>query len=136
MHKLQNKPPISRSSAFKFLVARKFDVAKAVLLHEQHEETRLREGLFGFNCAVEPLKSEIRTQKFTILVMINCSVKRSLYVCILNNEFKLMCLLFIANKRFNRCCYSCFYSTLSCATIFFSSNYFAGTLNIHDTYVL
>ncbi|XP_022178040.1 tyrosine-protein phosphatase non-receptor type 9 isoform X2 [Myzus persicae] len=67
MHKLQNKPPIARSSAFKFLVARKFDVARAVLLHEQHEETRLREGLFGFNCTVEPLKSEIKTQKFTIL---------------------------------------------------------------------
>lgn len=72
MHKLQNRPPIVRSSAVKFLVARKFDVARAVLLHEQHEETRLREGLFGFNCAVEPLKSEIQTQKFTILVTIYC----------------------------------------------------------------
>ncbi|KAF0758795.1 tyrosine-protein phosphatase non-receptor type 9 [Aphis craccivora] len=65
--KFQNKPPIARSSAFKFLIARKFDVNRAVLLFEQHEETRLREGLFGFNCAVEPLKSEIQTQKFTIL---------------------------------------------------------------------
>lgn len=65
-----NRLHIDRSSAILFLRARKFDVNRAVLLHEQYEETRLREGLFGFNCAVEPLKSELQTQKFTILVKI------------------------------------------------------------------
>jgi len=60
-----------RSSAVKFLWARKFDVDRAVLLYEQHEETRLREGLFGFNCGVEPLIGEIKSQKFTILVRLN-----------------------------------------------------------------
>lgn len=68
--KSQNRLPIDRSSAILFLRARKFDINRAVLLHEQYEETRHREGLFGFNCAVEPLKSELQTQKFTILVKI------------------------------------------------------------------
>lgn len=54
------------------------------------------------------------------------------YLTCMLNEIKPMCLLFIANKRFNRCCYSCFYSTLSCATVFFPSNYFAGIHNIHN----
>ncbi|XP_050525959.1 tyrosine-protein phosphatase non-receptor type 9 isoform X2 [Daktulosphaira vitifoliae] len=67
MRKVQNKPLISQSTAIKFLCARKFDVARSIILHEQHEETRLREGLFNFSCAVEPLKSELQTQKFTIL---------------------------------------------------------------------
>lgn len=71
MREVQKKPSIDRSSAIKFLCARKFDVARAVVLHEQHEVTRQREGLFAFNCAIEPLKSEIQTQKFTILVIIN-----------------------------------------------------------------
>jgi len=64
----QNKPEIERSAAIKFLLARKFDISRAVQLYEQHEETREREGLIEFNCTVDPLKSEIQTQKFTILV--------------------------------------------------------------------
>lgn len=51
--------------------ARKFDINRAVSLYIQYEETREREGLFGFNCTIEPLKSELQTQKFTILVKIN-----------------------------------------------------------------
>jgi tyrosine-protein phosphatase non-receptor type 9 len=66
--KSQKKSLITRSSAIKFLWARKFNIDNAKKLYEQHEETRQREGLFGFNCAVEPLRSEIQTQKFTILV--------------------------------------------------------------------
>ncbi|XP_025405414.1 tyrosine-protein phosphatase non-receptor type 9 isoform X2 [Sipha flava] len=65
--KSQKKSLITRSSAIKFLWARKFNIDNAKKLYEQHEETRQREGLFGFNCAVEPLRSEIQTQKFTIL---------------------------------------------------------------------
>lgn len=88
MRKSQNKSAISRQSAVKFLWARKFDVARAVVLHEQHEETRQREGLFGFNCAVEPLKSELRTQKFTILVkMNNCCFLKYLTLCSFYMEY-------------------------------------------------
>lgn len=68
MRTSRNQPAIDRSSAVKFLFARKFDISRAILLYDQHEETRQREGLFDFDCAVEPLKSEIKTQKFTILV--------------------------------------------------------------------
>ncbi|XP_050428050.1 tyrosine-protein phosphatase non-receptor type 9-like isoform X2 [Adelges cooleyi] len=65
--KVQNKTIISPSIAVKFLCARKFDVARAITLFKQHEETRLREGLFGFNCSDKLLKTELQTQKFTIL---------------------------------------------------------------------
>lgn len=52
--------------------------------------------------------------------------------CIYNQLNLPMYSLFIANKRFNRCCYSCFYCTLSCTTIFFPSNYFAGMHTIYN----
>lgn len=83
----QKKRPvigITRSFAVKFLWARKFDINRAILLYIQHEETRQREGLFGFNCAVEPLKSELQTQKFTILVLLSVSFNLPcvyVYIC-------------------------------------------------------
>lgn len=70
MRKEQCLGPISWSTAIKFLCARKFDVARAVALYEQHEATRYREGLTSFDPAVDPLKSELETEKFTILVKI------------------------------------------------------------------
>ncbi|XP_041980449.1 tyrosine-protein phosphatase non-receptor type 9-like [Aricia agestis] len=58
---------VSRATAIKFLLARKFDVARAHALWRQHEATRRREGLVKFEPFEEPLKSELETGKFTIL---------------------------------------------------------------------
>ncbi|XP_054727320.1 tyrosine-protein phosphatase non-receptor type 9 isoform X1 [Anastrepha obliqua] len=58
---------ISHTTAVKFLYARKFDVHRAVSLYEQHEQIRIREGLYNINPDVEPLYSELQTGKFTIL---------------------------------------------------------------------
>lgn len=63
--------PLSWSCAIKFLAARKYDVQRAVSLYEQHELTRHREGLVYFDTNTEPLKSELHTGKFTILVSSN-----------------------------------------------------------------
>ena len=60
--------PVSWATAVKFLAARKFDVSRAVALYEQHDATRHREGLVRFDPSREPLKSELDTGKFTILV--------------------------------------------------------------------
>lgn len=56
------------SMAVRFLFARKFDVARAFALFEQHELTRQREGLIRFDPTSEPLQQELLTGKFTILV--------------------------------------------------------------------
>ncbi|XP_059224223.1 tyrosine-protein phosphatase non-receptor type 9 isoform X2 [Stomoxys calcitrans] len=58
---------ISQTTAVKFLYARKFDVPRAVSLYEQHEQIRLKEGLYNIDPDVEPLRSELQTGKFTIL---------------------------------------------------------------------
>lgn len=63
--------PVSWGTAVKFLTARKWDLARAVSLYEQHEATRQREGLSNFDPTQEPLKSELDTGKFTILVSFN-----------------------------------------------------------------
>ncbi|KAG8223119.1 hypothetical protein J437_LFUL000540 [Ladona fulva] len=59
--------PVSWGTAVRFLWARKWDVGRAVALHEVHEATRRREGLTCFHPGREPLHSELRTGKFTIL---------------------------------------------------------------------
>lgn len=66
--------PVSWATAVKFLAARKFDVSRAVALYEQHEATRHREGLVRFDPSREPLKSELDTGKFTILVSMSLSL--------------------------------------------------------------
>ncbi|XP_028043721.1 tyrosine-protein phosphatase non-receptor type 9 isoform X1 [Bombyx mandarina] len=58
---------VSRATAIKFLLARKFDVGRAHALWRQHEATRRREGLNKFEPFEVPLKSELETGKFTIL---------------------------------------------------------------------
>ncbi|XP_075159032.1 protein tyrosine phosphatase Meg2 isoform X2 [Haematobia irritans] len=58
---------ISQTTAVKFLYARKFDIPRAVSLYEQHEQIRLKEGLYNIDPDVEPLRSELQTGKFTIL---------------------------------------------------------------------
>lgn len=60
--------PVSWSTAVRFLLARKFDVSRAVVLYDQHEATRQREGLVHFDPTAEPLRTELLTGKFTILV--------------------------------------------------------------------
>jgi tyrosine-protein phosphatase non-receptor type 9 len=65
---------VSWATAVKFLAARKFDVSRAVALYEQHEATRHREGLVRFDPSREPLKSELDTGKFTILVSMSLSL--------------------------------------------------------------
>ncbi|KAJ8974888.1 hypothetical protein NQ317_011734 [Molorchus minor] len=59
--------PVAWSMAVRFLYARKFDVARALALFDQHEMTRQREGLCRFDPTKEPLQSELLTGKFTIL---------------------------------------------------------------------
>lgn len=59
---------MSWSTAVKFLAARKFEVQRALALYEQHEATRRREGLAVLHPTQEPLLSELRTGKFTVLV--------------------------------------------------------------------
>ncbi|XP_031789577.1 tyrosine-protein phosphatase non-receptor type 9 [Nasonia vitripennis] len=59
--------PVSWSTAVKFLSARKFEVVRALALYEQHEATRRREGLALMQPTREPLLSELRTGKFTVL---------------------------------------------------------------------
>lgn len=63
---------ISETTAVKFLYARKFDVPRAVSLYEQHEQIRLKEGLYNIDPDIEPLRSELQTGKFTILVCVFC----------------------------------------------------------------
>lgn len=60
--------PVSWSTALKFLAARKFEVQRALALYEQHEAIRRREGLAILHPTQEPLLSELRTEKFTVLV--------------------------------------------------------------------
>ncbi|XP_047737054.1 tyrosine-protein phosphatase non-receptor type 9 isoform X4 [Hyalella azteca] len=59
--------PLTWNTAVKFLMARKFDVQRALQLYQQHEITRRKEGLCNFDITVEPLRSELATGKFTIL---------------------------------------------------------------------
>lgn len=59
---------MSWATAVRFLLARKFDVNRAVALFEQHEAIRRREGLTSFDPLKEPLLTELKTGKFTMLV--------------------------------------------------------------------
>lgn len=63
---------VTAAIAVKFLLARKFDVPRAVVLYEQHEEARIRDGLYDFDPRSEKLKRELETGKFTILVSFFC----------------------------------------------------------------
>ncbi|XP_045132303.1 tyrosine-protein phosphatase non-receptor type 9-like isoform X5 [Portunus trituberculatus] len=67
LRRSRNVGPLSWNTAVKFLMARKFDVPRAVSLYEQHESTRHREGLVNLNPTCDPLLTELSTGKFTIL---------------------------------------------------------------------
>ncbi|XP_054572645.1 tyrosine-protein phosphatase non-receptor type 9 isoform X3 [Eptesicus fuscus] len=62
-----NVPPLSWNVAVKFLMARKFDVLRAVELFHSYRETRRKEGIVNLKPHEEPLRSEILSGKFTIL---------------------------------------------------------------------
>nr|XP_029726549.1 tyrosine-protein phosphatase non-receptor type 9-like isoform X2 [Aedes albopictus]XP_029726676.1 tyrosine-protein phosphatase non-receptor type 9 isoform X2 [Aedes albopictus]XP_029726678.1 tyrosine-protein phosphatase non-receptor type 9 isoform X2 [Aedes albopictus] len=62
-----NRKAVTPAIATKFLLARKFDIPRAVALYEQHELIRQREGLYGFDPMLDPLRAELETGKFTIL---------------------------------------------------------------------
>ncbi|XP_031199008.1 tyrosine-protein phosphatase non-receptor type 9 isoform X2 [Mastomys coucha] len=62
-----NVSPLSWNVAVKFLMARKFDVLRAVELFHCYRETRRKEGIVKLKPHEEPLRSEILSGKFTIL---------------------------------------------------------------------
>ncbi|XP_035919741.1 tyrosine-protein phosphatase non-receptor type 9 isoform X2 [Anopheles stephensi] len=62
-----NRKAITPAIAARFLLARKYDITRAMALYEQHELIRQREGLYGFDPLNEPLRAELETGKFTIL---------------------------------------------------------------------
>lgn len=64
----QPRKVITPETAIQYLSARKFDVRKAVELYEANNLTRQREGLFGIDSKIDPLRSELETGKFTVLV--------------------------------------------------------------------
>ena len=68
-----NTRQMSAKTALKFLMARKFDVHRSLALYEAHEITRFREGLAKLDATSEPLKSELETGKFTVLVCLDWS---------------------------------------------------------------
>ena len=69
--RIQNNEPLMRArTACKFLMARKFDLDRSLMLYKSHETIRFREGLVKFDPLKDPLKHELETGKFTILVSI------------------------------------------------------------------
>ena len=61
-----NRKAVTPNTAVKFLFARKFDIPRAVVLYDQHELTRQREGLYNFEPMLDPLRSELETGKFSL----------------------------------------------------------------------
>uniref|UniRef100_H2L8X3 Tyrosine-protein phosphatase non-receptor type 9 n=1 Tax=Oryzias latipes TaxID=8090 RepID=H2L8X3_ORYLA len=59
--------PLSKELAIKFLMARKFDVLRAIELFHSYRETRLKEGIVRLQPQEEPLRSELLSGKFTVL---------------------------------------------------------------------
>ncbi|KAL4640257.1 tyrosine-protein phosphatase non-receptor type 9-like [Arapaima gigas] len=58
---------VSHSTAVKFLMARKFDVSRAIDLFQAYKNTRIKEGIYNLNPNDEPLRSELLSGKFTVL---------------------------------------------------------------------
>ncbi|KAL1024006.1 hypothetical protein UPYG_G00050210 [Umbra pygmaea] len=66
---------VTHPTAVKFLMARKFDVGRAIDLFQAYKNTRIKEGIFDFNPEEEPLRSELLCGKFTVLVRPVVSVR-------------------------------------------------------------
>ncbi|XP_018089549.1 protein tyrosine phosphatase non-receptor type 9-like S homeolog isoform X1 [Xenopus laevis] len=61
---LVSVPP---DTALKFLMARKFDVSRAIDLFQAYRNTRLKEGIYNINPDEELLRTELLSGKFTVL---------------------------------------------------------------------
>lgn len=59
--------PISASTGVKFLMARKFEIKRAIELFINYGITRYKEGILTIVPVEEPVSSELRSGKFTIL---------------------------------------------------------------------
>uniref|UniRef100_A0A9J8A3S1 Tyrosine-protein phosphatase non-receptor type 9 n=2 Tax=Cyprinus carpio TaxID=7962 RepID=A0A9J8A3S1_CYPCA len=64
----QNADLVSQMTAVKFLMARKFDVSRAIDLFQAYKNTRIKEGIYNINPNEEPLRIELLSGKFTVLV--------------------------------------------------------------------
>uniref|UniRef100_A0A673G5K8 protein-tyrosine-phosphatase n=1 Tax=Sinocyclocheilus rhinocerous TaxID=307959 RepID=A0A673G5K8_9TELE len=62
-----NADLVSQMTAVKFLMARKFDVSRAIDLFQAYKNTRIKEGIYNINPNEEPLRSELLSGKFTVL---------------------------------------------------------------------
>ncbi|XP_068607083.1 tyrosine-protein phosphatase non-receptor type 9 [Brachionichthys hirsutus] len=58
---------VSQPTAVKFLMARKFDVVRAIELFQAYKNTRIKEGIINIHPEEEPLRSELLSGKFTVL---------------------------------------------------------------------
>ncbi|KAM8841848.1 tyrosine-protein phosphatase non-receptor type 9 [Synchiropus picturatus] len=58
---------VSQPTAVKFLMARKFDVYRAIDLFQAYKNTRIKEGIINIIPDEEPLRSELLSGKFTVL---------------------------------------------------------------------
>ncbi|KAG7238372.1 hypothetical protein INR49_030879 [Caranx melampygus] len=58
---------VSQPTAVKFLMARKFDVSRAIDLFQAYKNTRIKEDIININPDEEPLRSELLSGKFTVL---------------------------------------------------------------------
>lgn len=63
----QSDNPMSERTALKFLIARKFDVQRAIQLYRNHEIIRYHENLTAIDPNDANLKAELDSEKFTIL---------------------------------------------------------------------
>ncbi|KAJ8000485.1 hypothetical protein DPEC_G00180620 [Dallia pectoralis] len=58
---------VTQTTAVKFLMARKFDVSRAVDLFQAYKNTRIKEGIFDINPEEQTLRTELLCGKFTVL---------------------------------------------------------------------
>ncbi|XP_059165119.1 tyrosine-protein phosphatase non-receptor type 9-like [Physella acuta] len=63
----RNRSPVSWSAGCKFLMARKFDLKRAIDLFFSHESTREKEDLLTIDVNDQFLLKELNTEKFTLL---------------------------------------------------------------------
>uniref|UniRef100_A0A8K9V919 Tyrosine-protein phosphatase non-receptor type 9 n=1 Tax=Oncorhynchus mykiss TaxID=8022 RepID=A0A8K9V919_ONCMY len=77
---------VSQPTAVKFLMARKFDVSRAIDLFQAYKNTRIKEGIFNINPEEEPLRSELLSGKFTVLVRPVCGAALALFTARLHRS--------------------------------------------------
>lgn len=73
------------NTALKFLMARRFDVERAIKLYDDHESLRKHESLYSINICDESFIRELEFGKFTILPIVKNFPLCALYTVKLNN---------------------------------------------------